>query len=199
MIIGLTGGIASGKSLVTAYLQDFGIPIIDTDEIARQVVAPGQPAWHRLKASFGDDYFLADGALHREALARLVFQDSVARQQLESITHPAIYAEVERRIGDLLQAQSPPDIIVVSVPLLFETGAQARFDATILVSAPVAEQRARLQRDRGYTREEADARIAAQWPLDEKTACATYVLDNTGTPADLRQRVRSLLDQLRDT
>jgi dephospho-CoA kinase len=198
MIVGLTGGIASGKSLVTAYLRELDIPVIDTDEIARQVVAPGQPAWHRLSACFGAAYFLPDGALDRSALAHLVFQDTEARRRLEAIVHPAIYAEVERRLSAFQHSPTPPALIVVVVPLLFETGAETRFDATVLVTTTVAAQRARLRRTRGYTLAQADARIAAQLPLDMKVARSTYVLENHGTKTELRQQVRALLHKLRD-
>ncbi len=196
MIIGLTGGIASGKSLVTKFLRESGIPIIDTDEIARQVVAPGQPAWHRLCQLFGDAYFLPDGALNRAALAQLIFHDTEARLKLESITHPAIYTEVERMIAALNQQADPPPLIVVVVPLLFETAAETRFDTTVLVTTSVSEQQTRLQRDRGYSPADADARIAAQLPLEEKVARATYILENNGTPDELRQQVRALVHHL---
>ena len=196
MIVGLTGGIASGKSLVSAYLRELGIPVIDTDEIARQVVAPGQPAWHSLSAAFGPDYFLPDGTLDRAALARLVFAQADARRHLESITHPAIYDEVDRQIAEWRRRPHPPALIVVVVPLLFETAAEARFDATVLVTASLAAQRARLRRDRGLSRAEVDARIAAQLPLADKVARATFVLENRGSQALLRRRVRALLRQL---
>ena len=197
MIVGLTGGIASGKSLVTTYLSQLGIPVIDTDVIARQVVAIGQSAWRCLRESFGDAYFLPDGSLDRSAMASLVFHDVAARKRLEAITHPAIFTEVERQISEFAQQPSPSDLIVVVVPLLFESGVDGRFDATVLVSAPVEVQRERLQRTRGYTPEEADARIAAQLPLATKLACAHYVLDNSGSKAALRAHVRDWLRELR--
>ena len=119
MRVGLTGGIASGKSLVAAYLQELGIPVIDTDDIARQVVAPGQPACRRLWEWLGTDYFCPDGTLDRAAVARRIFADPADRKRLETITHPAIFAEVDRRAAELNAAPNPPDIIAVAVPLLF--------------------------------------------------------------------------------
>ncbi len=196
MIIGLTGGIASGKSLVAAELQRRGIPVIDTDEIARQVVAPGQPAWQCLSETFGPEYFTPDGQLDRAAMARRVFAEPAARRTLEAITHPRIYAEVDRRIAELRSAAIPPALIVVAVPLLYETAAEDRFDDVVVVYATREQQRERLIRTRGYTPEDADARIAAQLPLEDKIRRTAHVIDNTGTPDDTRAQVDALLRQL---
>ena len=195
-IIGLTGGIASGKSLVSDYLVTLGIPMIDTDEIARQVVAPGQPAWHALFKAFGAEYFLANGEVDRAALARYVFIDPLARQQLEALTHPMIFQEVDRRIDELLQSSPAPRLIFVVVPLLFETNAESRFHSTVLVHATPALQRERLMMHRGYTSEEADARIRAQLPSEEKKHRADHLLENTGSEAELYVQVDRLLTQL---
>lgn len=196
MIIGLTGGIASGKSLAAEYFRELGVPVIDTDDIARQVVAPGQPAWLRIRETFGPDVFTPDGQLDRPAMARRVFIDPAARRRLEAVTHPAIFAEVDRQI-DLLQHASPsPRVIVVVVPLLFEVGAEERFDVTVLVKASPEQQRARLQQLRGYSAEEADNRITAQLPLDEKCRRADYCLDNSGEKDALRRQVVMLLQEL---
>jgi dephospho-CoA kinase len=196
MILGLTGGIASGKSLVATYIQELGIPVIDTDEIARQVVAPGQPAWHCLSAWLGPTFFLPDGTLDRTAVARRIFADPDDRLHLESITHPAIFAEVERRIGELQASATPPQMIVVAVPLLFEVGAEDRFDAVIVVWSTPEQQRERLMRFRGYQANEADARIAAQLPLQDKLLRAHYQIDNTGTPEETRRQVVELMHSL---
>ncbi|MHB9130649.1 MAG: dephospho-CoA kinase [Armatimonadota bacterium] len=196
MIVGLTGGIASGKTLVAEYFRELGVPVIDTDEIARQVVAPGQPAWQRLRAAFGAAYFCPDGTLNRQAMAQRVFNDSQARHLLETLTHPAIFDEVDRQITALHQTPESPRIIVVVVPLLYEVGAADRFDAIIVVHATPEQQRERMQRTRGYTREEADARLAAQLPLANKVARADYVIDNTGDPAGTRAQVVAVLHQL---
>lgn len=198
MTAGLTGGIASGKSLVAAYLQEFGIPVIDTDEIARQVVAPGQPAWRRLREWLGAEYFGPDGFLDRAAVARRVFNDPADRKRLEAITHPAIFAEVDRLTAELGDSAHPPDIIAVAVPLLFEVGAEDRFDAVIVVRATPEQQRDRLMRDRGYTAEEANARLAAQLPLADKCARADYCIDNSGTREETREQVQALVNRLRD-
>jgi len=197
MTVGLTGGIASGKTLVARYLQELGIPVIDTDDIARQVVAPGQPAWHRLWEWLGADYFCPDNTLDRAAVARRVFANPADRKRLEAITHPAIFAEVDRRAAALGAASNPPDIIAVAVPLLFEVGAEDRFDAVIVVWATPEQQRDRLQRDRNYTIAEADARLAAQWPLSDKCSRTAYCIDNSGTVEETRRQVEELVETLR--
>ncbi|HEX2949084.1 MAG TPA: dephospho-CoA kinase [Armatimonadota bacterium] len=197
MVIGLTGGIASGKSLVTRYLNELDIPVIDTDEIARQIVAPDQPAWQSIYDIFGPAVFLPDRELDRAALARIVFHDPDARRRLEAVTHPAIFAEVDRQIG-FIQNQSPaPELIFVAVPLLFEVNAERHFTATVLIATSREHQCTRLMQTRGYTQEEAEARIDAQLPLSEKIARADYVLYNNGTPRQLRKRVLGLVRHLR--
>lgn len=195
LVIGLTGGIASGKSLVADLFHAQGIPVIDTDVIARQVVAPGHPVWRRLFDAF-PDAFLADGTLDRAALAHRVFSDPAARATLEAITHPAIFDEVDRQLAALRDAPTPPPIALVVVPLLFEVGAEGRFDATILVEATPEQQRHRLVQLRGYSVEAADARIAAQWPLEAKRARADYLLDNTGPLDAVRANVEAVTRQL---
>ena len=197
MIVGLTGGIASGKSLVASLLSERHVPIIDTDEIARQVVAPGQPAWQHLRDAFGPEFFCPTGELDRAALARCVFADPTARRRLESLTHPAIFAEVDRQLATLRAQPEPPPVVVVVVPLLFEIGAETRFDRTVVVATTAAQQRDRLQARRGYTATEADARLAAQLPLADKIARADACIDNSGTIAHTRTQVDALLRRLR--
>ena len=189
--VGLTGGIASGKSLVTSLLRELAVPVIDTDEISRQVVAVGQPAWRRLREEFGDAYFLPDGQLDRVALARHVFTDPAARLRLEAITHPAIFAEVEHGLNAYRRSSAP--LVVVVVPLLFEVHAEDRFARIAVVYATPPQQRTRLIELRGYTPEEADARMAAQLPIDEKACRADILIDNSGTIEQTRRQVREHL------
>lgn len=196
IVIGITGGIASGKSLVTTMFRDLGIPVIDTDEIARQVVAPGQPAWQRLREIFGAAYFHPDRTLDRAALAQRVFTNPTDRLLLESITHPAIFTEVERQLADLRCSSSPPPLVAIAIPLLFEVEAEARVDRIVVVDATPAQQRDRLQRLRGYTAAEADARIAAQMPLAEKVRRADAVIDNRGAIIATRAQVVDLVAAL---
>lgn len=196
-VVGLTGGIASGKSLVADIFGELGIPVIDTDIIARQVVAPGHPAWQRLRDAFPAHCFLPTGELDRAAMAQLVFTDPDARRRLEAITHPAIFAEVDRQLAALRQQTPPPAYAIVVVPLLFEVGAADRFDAIIVVKASREQQRARLIEQRAATPDDADARLAAQWPIEEKLRRADYIIDNSGSVADTRRQVAQLHDSLR--
>lgn len=196
MLIGLTGGIAGGKTMVSDYLRLLQIPVIDTDEIARQLTTPDQPAWHSIRCHFGAEYFRTDKSLDRAKLAGKVFNDSDARQLLESILHPLIFAEVDKLVGEFTAQNPPPNLIFVVVPLLFETDSAGRFDATVLVQATVETQRARLMRYRKYTREEADARIAAQMPTAEKARRADYLLNNNGSPDELFMQIDELLVKL---
>lgn len=196
LILGLTGGIASGKTLVAEYFAELGIPVIDTDEIARQVVAPGQPAWRALWDWLGPDYFLPDGTLDRAAVARRVFADPDDRLRLEAITHPAIFAAVDRRIAEFRDAPTPPALLVVAVPLLYEVGAAECFDRIAVVWATPEQQRDRLIYARGTDPADADARLAAQWPLCEKLSRADIIIDNSGTPESTRAQVQILVNEL---
>lgn len=194
--IGLTGGIASGKSTVAEILADLGAMIIDSDQLAREVVEPGTEALARIRERFGDRV-ITDGRLDRAALAKIVFADPVARSDLESIIHPAVRlraAELEREAGD-------DRVVVQMIPLLVETGQQGDFDAVIVVDIPVEVQRERLMARNGLSNKEADARIAAQATRAQRRAAADVVIDNAGSDLDdLRRRVaaayRGLLHRL---
>ena len=170
---GLTGGIGMGKSAAAQLLGARGVPVVDTDDLARQVVAPGQPAWREVQAVFGPDIVGPDGQLRRDELARLVFSDTTARRKLEAILHP--------RILELWQAQVAAwrregrALAVVVIPLLFETQSEAYFDAVICVACTAATQQQRL-RARGWTPAESAQRLAAQWPVEQKLAQADYVI-----------------------
>jgi dephospho-CoA kinase len=161
-------------------------------------VALRHPAWQRLREVFGAAYFLPDDQLDRAAMARRVFADEDARKTLEAITHPAIFDEVDRQTAALHQSSTPPPVMIVVVPLLFEVGAEDRFDAIIVVKATPRQQRERLQRTRGYSDAEADARLAAQLPLEAKLARADYLIDNTGDIEHTRTQVRDLLHTLQE-
>ena len=192
MRVGLTGGVASGKSTVAAMLRDLGVVVVDADALAREVVAPGTPGLASVVAEFGPDVLGADGALDRAALGRLVFGDPARRAALEAIVHPLVRARAAE-----LESSAPDEALVVhDIPLLVETGQADRFDAVLVVDVPTQVQVDRAVRDRGWPAEEARSRIAAQASRDDRLAVATYVLDNTGTREDLRQRVAEVLDQL---
>ena len=192
MRVGLTGGIGSGKSTVSAMLVELGAVLIDGDALAREVVARGTPGLAQVVAEFGPDLLTADGDLDRAALGRIVFADDAARRRLEAITHPLIF---ERYAA--LEAEAPPDAVVVhDIPLLAESGRADTFDEVIVVDAPPELQIERMVRDRGWTREEAESRIAAQATREDRLAIATIVVDNTGTLEELRTRVDDVYAQL---
>lgn len=192
MRVGLTGGIASGKSTVAAILVDLGAVLIDGDALAREVVARGTPGLAQVVEEFGEEVLTPDGDLDRPALGRIVFADEAARRRLEAITHPLIFVRYAE-----LEAAAPPDAVVVhDIPLLAESGRADTFDAVVVVDVPVEVQIERMVRDRGWTREEAESRIAAQASREDRLAIATHVIDNTGSLEDLETRVRTIYDEL---
>lgn len=193
MRVGLTGGIASGKSTVSAILTELGAVVIDADRLAREVVAKGTPGLQQVVEAFGPEILTEDGEMDRAAVGRIVFEDEHQRKRLESIVHPLVF---ERYAA--LEAAAPEDGIVVhDIPLLAESGRVADFDAVIVVDTPRETQVERMLRDRGMTREDAESRIAAQATREQRRAIATYVIENTGTREDLRQRVTEVFEQLR--
>lgn len=191
--VGLTGGIGSGKSVVSALLGEHGAVVIDYDVLARGAVAPGTPALAAIVDRFGKDILLADGSLDRPALGEIVFDDDAARRDLEAITHPAI--------GELAWAAdqaAPPDAVVVhDHPLLVESGMASLCDVVIVVDVPVDVQVNRLVALRGMTDSAARARIAAQASREERRAAADVVIDNSGTLDELRAEVDRVWEQLR--
>lgn len=194
MRVGLTGGIASGKSAVSAALADLGAVIIDADLLAREVVARGTPGLARVVEEFGSGLLTPEGDLDRPAMARLVFGDEVARKRLEAIVHPLVF----ERILALEAGAGPDDIVVHDIPLLAESGRADTFDAVIVVEAPPRTQVERMVRDREMTPEDAAARIASQATPEQRRALASYVIDNTGTLDDLRLKVREIYAELQE-
>ena len=172
-VFGLTGGIGMGKSAAAQWLRRRGVPIADTDLLARQIVEPGQPALREIQRAFGDLVITPDGRLRRDNLARIVFADAAARRTLEGITHPRIRELWLHQLEDWRAQQHPHAVVVI--PLLFETNAETELDATICVACSAATQRARLL-DRGLKSEEIEGRIAAQWPIEQKMAKADHVV-----------------------
>jgi dephospho-CoA kinase len=192
--VALTGGIATGKSYVARRLRAAGVPVVDADVLAREVVAPGTPGLDSIKARFGPDVIQPDGTLDRRALASAVFSDEVARRDLEAIVHPAVRA----RIDAFLDAQPPgTPLAVADIPLLYETGRERDFAAVIVAACPRDVQIARVMSRDGATREDAERRIAAQWPIDEKVRRADFVIDTNGPYADTDAAVDAVVDTLR--
>lgn len=178
-VIGLTGGIASGKSTVAGMLAAKGAWIVDADQLARRVVGPGSTALSEIAQTFGPEVIAADGTLDRRRLAELVFADESARQRLNSIVHPGV---LELSQAEIREAQSAgAGIIVYDVPLLFETGRQAEFEGTLLVWVEAQTQLLRLRLRSELSEAEAEARIASQMPLERKRELADWVIDNSGT------------------
>lgn len=188
-VVGVTGGIGSGKSTVAGLFARQGIPVIDTDVIARDLTRPGQPALDAIRASFGAAVMLADGTLDRAALRRRVFGDAVARRQLEAILHPRIRREVEAALE-----QAPGPYALVVIPLLVETGADYDdlLDRVLVVDCPEPVQFDRVMARSGLARDEAAAIVAAQASRADRLAVADDVIDNAASPAALPEQVAAL-------
>ena len=182
--IGLTGGIGSGKSTVSALLAERGAVVIDSDRIAREVVEPGTPGLAAVVEAFGDGVLAADGQLDRPALAAIVFADQEARRRLDGIVHPLVRA----RAVEMAAAAAPGAVVVNDVPLLVETGQAASYDLVLVVEANADIRVSRLVQ-RGLSEEDARARMAAQATDEQRRAVADVVLDNSGTPEQLRAQV----------
>ena len=193
MRVGLTGGVASGKSTVSALLAEHGAVVIDADLLAREVVAPGTEGLAEIVAAFGDGLLTPDGELDRPAMGTIVFADEQKRRTLEGIIHPRVRA----RGRELEEAAGPDVLLVHDIPLLVETGKPGRFDAVLVVDVPPELQIERMTTLRGMSAEDAASRVAAQATREQRLAAATHVIDNTGTLDDLRQRVAEVVAELR--
>jgi len=196
MIVGLTGGIASGKSTVTGMLRNDGAYVVDADIWARRVVEPGSEGLSELCAAFGDGILAEDGRLNRPALAAIVFQDAQARAQLNSITHPRVRAGMAAETKSFLAAH-PDEPIVWDVPLLFEGDTHKLVDVTVLVFVDEATQLSRLMARDGLSQADAHRRIAAQMPIADKRRLADYIIDNTQSLDQTREQVQTLWQALR--
>ncbi len=190
--VGLTGGIGSGKSTVSAMFAAHGAVVIDADLLAREVVAAGTPGLAEVVAVFGPQVLTADGALDRAALGSRVFGDDAARQRLEAIIHPRVRA----RAAEIERAAGPEAIVVHDIPLLVETGQADSFDVVVVVDAPTDIQVQRLVRHRQMSEEDARSRIAAQAGRDQRLAAADHVIGNDGSLVQLQAAVDRVWDQL---
>jgi dephospho-CoA kinase len=193
-LIGLTGGIGSGKSTVAEMIRALGVPVVDADILAREVVAPGQPALAEIAAAW-PEVIAADGSLDRQQLAERVFSDSDARARLEAITHRRIQERAQHSAQT--HAAAGHRLAFYEAPLIVEAGLAADFDGLVLVIAAEEHQIARVMARDGWRREEALARLAAQLPLEEKRRVATHVIDNRGDLAATRKQVELLVAELR--
>jgi dephospho-CoA kinase len=194
VVFGLTGGIGSGKSTVAARLRERGVPVIDADVLAREVVARGTPGLAEIRARFGDAVMGADGELDRKQLAAVVFADEDARRALNAITHPRVRDLALARVQEL-DARGEP-LVCYEVPLLVESGLADALRPLVVVVVDRETQVERTMGRDGCTREEAEARIRAQIPLAEKAALADHVIDNSGSLAETRARVDAVLEAI---
>jgi dephospho-CoA kinase len=192
-LIALTGGIASGKSLVASRLAQLGAVHIDADQLAREVVMPGTTALAAIAAEFGDEVLSANGSLNRQALGAIVFTDANKREILNAITHPAVWAEAITRCVNA-EAENPDAVVVYDVPLLVEASTERpmTFDLIVVVDTPATARLERLVKDRGMTREEASHRLNSQASDAERLAIADVVIDNTGTIQNTLEQVDRL-------
>ncbi len=193
--VALTGGVASGKSTVAALMREAGLPVLDSDTIARQVVAPGKPAWQALRQNFGEEFFGPDGSVDRQALARHVFTRPEARQKLNRLLHPWIAQELQERLAQL-QSQGEP-LVVVEIPLLFELGLETLYDSIIVVYSDLESQKQRLARRDSRVADEVAGILAAQGSLRQKAAQADFVVDNSGSLAATKEQVKKIIAELR--
>jgi dephospho-CoA kinase len=192
MRVGLTGGVGSGKSTVSAMLAELGAVIIDGDLLAREVVQQGTPGLVAVVEAFGPELLTPAGDLDRPTMGAIVFADDAKRRILEGIVHPLVF----ERIIALEESAGVDDLVIHDIPLLAESGRADTFDAVIVVDVPEEIRIERLVRDRGWTREDAESRIAAQASREDRLAIATHVIDNSGSLEELRGRVAEVYAEL---
>ena len=191
LLVGLTGGIATGKSTVSEMFRRLGCEIIDADLLAREVVAPGEPALAQIAEEFGRDVIQPDGALDRKKLGAVVFGDAARRKRLEQITHPAIRDRFERRLAEL-EARGFAGIVLWDAPVMIESGGYKTMEKLVVVATDEATQQARLRGRDAIDAAEADRKIKSQMPVAEKAKLADYVIDNAGDRAATEQQVRDV-------
>lgn len=191
LLVGLTGGIATGKSTVTEIFRRLGCVIIDADQLAREVVEPGEPALSRIVEEFGRAVLRPDGTLDRKALGTVVFGDADRRRRLEAITHPEIRARLDQRLAELA-ARGFDGIVVFDAPVMIESGNYRNMDRLVVVRTDEETEAARLVARDGITPDEAARRIASQMPVAEKAKLADYVIDNRGDRAATEAQAREI-------
>jgi dephospho-CoA kinase len=196
ILVGLTGGVATGKSTVAKMFNRCGAILIDADELARELVEPEKPAWHAIVKLFGKTVLNQDRSLNRQALGSIVFHNLKKRRQLERIVHPRVAREQQRLVRRIAK-RKPHAVVIYEVPLLFEAGVDKRVDKIIVVTADCNTQIARLKKRNGLSRTEALRRIRSQMPLAKKTQQAEHVLNGTLPRPSLRKQVGQLFKSLR--
>jgi dephospho-CoA kinase len=194
-LLGVTGGVATGKSTVSKMLEALGASLIDFDVLAREVVEPGKPAWKEIVDYFGRQVLQEDETIDRKKLSHMVFRDREKRKKLESFTHPRIFKEFQRRV-DEISSERPEPVIQVGIPLLIELNLQHRFHKVLLVYAPREVQIERLMRRDGISRESAENILEAQLPIEQKLEYADYVIHNEGTLEETSRQVKKVWEKL---
>ena len=196
LLVGVTGGIASGKSTVARMLEELGAPVIDFDALSRSVVEPGKPAWKDIVAYFGEQVLLEDKTLDRKKISEIVFRDPEKRKRLEGFTHPRIYEDFRRLVKEYTQ-EDPDVIIQVVVPLLIEANLQYLFHKLLLVYIPQEKQIERLMDRDKISREMAQNILTAQLPIDEKKGYADFIVDNSGSLEETKRQVGEVWQKLK--
>lgn len=195
--LGLTGGIATGKTTISNYLKTKGIPVLDADEYARKVVEPGTPGLTDIVNTFGKQVLQSDGSLNRKLLGQIIFNDMTARQKLNDITHPRIQQMMTDELQKLPKGKTP--LVILDIPLLLENHNIAGADAIMVVTVPESIQLNRLMQRNNLTKEEAQRRIDAQMPLSEKEKLADFIVDNSGTIANTLTQVDKVIQNITES
>lgn len=194
-VIGLTGGMATGKSTVASLLRQLGAKVIDADQIAREILQPGQEAWKEIVAAFGPEILREDNNIHREKLRKIIFQDEKARKRLDAITHPRIRTLAQERMQQF--AAKGAEIIVYEAPLLFENQVHLWLRPVILVACDLATQKQRLEERDGLGEEEIQRHLEAQMTLEEKKKLADFVIENSGDLEELKRQVKEVWEKIK--
>lgn len=195
--LGLTGGIATGKTTISNYLKTKGIPVLDADEYARKVVEPGTPGLTDIVNTFGKQVLQSDDSLNRKLLGQIIFNDMTARQKLNDITHPRIQQMMTDELQKLAKGKTP--LVILDIPLLLENHNIAGADAIMVVTVPESIQLNRLMQRNNLTKEEAQRRIDAQMPLSEKEKLADFIVDNSGTIANTLTQVDKVIQNITES
>ena len=198
VVIGVTGGVGTGKSTVADLFHAFGAAVLDADAIAHELMEPTGLVWRKIVQAFGEEVLNRDGTINRARLASIVFSDRKRRRELEAIVHPQVLRRITQALRRLRSLEAPRRVraVVLDIPLLVETGTQRMVDVLVVVTAPPKIQRERLQRQHGWSDEEVSRRVAAQWGVSAKAALADYVVDNGDGRGATRTQVKRIWNRL---